>query len=133
DEDLKLGSIRSLTIQLGTVFKNHGPISGDITGQWKTTDPQKSRNAAIITVEDVTLTRDKRCAETPVQMYVDNILNKETTAKASDKDYWSIDDNIEYVAGRKPPIELGKLIDDMAVLGNRPLSVFSVMRPFNNS
>lgn len=116
DTDFKLGRVRELVIHAGTVFRNHGPISGDITAHWKSLDAQKSKNAALVTLGDVTLTAAKRCAETGVQMFVDGMLNTETAAKAADKDYWSIDDSIAYVPGRKPTIELGRLVDDMAVL-----------------
>lgn len=117
DEDFKLGRGKDLIVHSGTVFRNHGPISGDITAQWKSLDPQKSKNASFVTLEDATLTTAKRCVETRVEMFVDGILNTETSAKAADKDYWSIDDSIAYVPGRKPSVELGKLVDDMAVLG----------------
>jgi hypothetical protein len=116
DEDFKLGNVRQLTIQRSTVFRNHGPISGDITGKWKSTDPQKSRNAAVVTTEDATFTTSKRCAEVKVRTLVDNIRNTEATAESSDNEYWGIDDIIEYVPGRKPNIEFGKLVDDIAVV-----------------
>lgn len=116
DKEFKLGSVRELTIPNKAVFRNHGPITGDLTGSWRVTDPEKSRNAAIITTEAVTLTTAKRCAEVRVRMFVDGILNEQTSAKASDHDYWSIDDVLDYTPGHKPVIEFGKLVDDMAVL-----------------
>lgn len=116
DKEFKLGAVHEVRIPKGTVFRNHGPITGDITTSWHVVDPAKSKNAAIITTQDIVLTKAKRCEEAPVKMFVDGVLNKESKAIAADHDHWGIGDIIDYVPGRNPEIEIGKLVDDIAVI-----------------
>jgi hypothetical protein len=114
-DEFKLGSVREIKVLRGSIFRNGGPITGDITGAWRIVDIQKSRPTAIVTTEDVKVTKTRRCGEVHVQMLLDGSRNRETSAKASDNEVWSIDGVLDYLPGHKPVIELGRLVDDVAI------------------
>lgn len=126
--EVKLPQGRQLVVPKSAVFRNHGPISGDISGSWRIIEPRGSKQAALVTLEPITLSNTKRCADVAVSMYVDGILFRETAASAADRDHWSLADVPEYTPGRKPPIEFGKLIDDMSLLAQLRIDVTEVIR-----
>jgi hypothetical protein len=115
-KDVEFDSYREIKLPATTVFKDSGPLTRDVRDPWRPDGPAgNDRRAAIMTTEPVRLTKTKPCAETGVRMLVGKQF-KESSASAADRRVWQIDDVLEYspLAGR-PPVEFGKLIDDISV------------------
>lgn len=115
-KDMAFDSYREIKLPATTVFKDSGPFTGDVRDPWR---PEKQvsdqRWAAFITTDPVTLTKIKPCAEPGVRMLVGKLF-KEPSASGSDRRVWEIDDVLEYSpASGRPPVEFGKLIDDISV------------------
>lgn len=118
DEDVKLKPADAIELPASTVFQDDGPNTGSAE------DPDSwgyeakegfQRKAAIITLAPVTLKRGAVCATAPVKMYVAPLF-EETAQVASDRHIFAIDDVIDYpIPTKRPPVEIGKLIDDISV------------------
>jgi hypothetical protein len=115
-EDFAFDSYHEIKLPTKTVFRDSGPLTGDVRDPWR---PEKhvsdNKWVAFITTDPVTLTKAKPCAESGVRMLVGKLF-KEPSASASDRRVWDIDDVLEYspISGW-PPVEFGKLIDDISV------------------
>jgi hypothetical protein len=114
--DIVFDTFREIRLPPTTVFKDSGRLIGDIRtasldagNDWKL--------AAFITTDSVVLTRQRPCAEVGARMLIAPLFN-EPSASASEKHRWAIDAVLDYpIPANKPPIEIGKLIDDVSILG----------------
>jgi hypothetical protein len=115
-KEMEFDSYREIKLPATTVFRDSGPLTGDVRDPWR---PEKhlsdQRQAAFITTEPVTLTKAKPCVESGVRMLLGKLFG-ETSARVSDRRVWEIDDVLEYppTSGRLP-VEFGKLVDDISV------------------
>jgi hypothetical protein len=118
DDDVHLADADEVVLPATTVFEDDGPNIG------KAEDPSTWRYvvkegfkfpAQFVTLTAVSLGKGKPCAEARVQMLT-GMGGTETTKRASDNHVFVIDNVLDYpVPGDRPPIEIGKLIDDISV------------------
>jgi hypothetical protein len=118
DSDIHLRPKDEIVIPATTVFEDDGPNIG------KPEDPSTWRYevkegfkfpAQFLTLTAVSLRKSKPCAETKVQMLT-GAGGTETMKLASDNHIFAIDDVLDYpIPAERPPIEIGKLIDDISV------------------
>lgn len=118
DNDVHLGPIDEIVIPATTIFEDDGPNTG------KPEDPSTWRYevkegfkfpAQFLTLTAVSLRKSNPCAEAKVQMLT-GAGGTETTRRASDNHIFVIDDVLDYpIPTARPPVELGKLIDDISV------------------
>jgi hypothetical protein len=118
DNDIHLRAKDEIVIPATTVFEDDGPNTG------KPEDPSTWRYevkegfkfpAQFLTLTAVSLRKSKLCAEAKVQMLT-GAGGTETMKRASDKHIFVIDDVLDYpIPTERPPIEIGKLIDDISV------------------
>jgi hypothetical protein len=118
DGDIHLRPKDEIVIPATTVFEDDGPNVG------KPEDPSTWRYevkegfifpAEFVTLAAVSLRKSKPCAETKVQMRT-GAVGTETMKRASDNHIFVIDDVLDYpIPTERPPIEIGKLIDDISV------------------
>jgi hypothetical protein len=115
-KDVEFDSYREIKLPATTVFKDSGPLTGDVRDPWRPDGPAgNGRRAAIMTTSPVRLTKAKPCAESGVRMLVGGQF-KEQSASVTDKRVWQIDDVLEYSpSSGRPPVEFGQLIDDISV------------------
>ncbi len=127
DNEFDLGTAREVRLPAGSVFENDGPITGDLTGDWRVVEPRKLGRGAIVTMEGITLSRQKRCTEAGVRMNVTRVGDP-LVAKADDREHWVFKDVPDYKRGFRPPVELGRLVDEMAVAAQVRADVTGVVR-----
>jgi hypothetical protein len=118
DKDIHLSAKDEIVIPATTVFEDDGPNIG------KPEDPSTWRYevkegfkfpAQFLTLTAVSLRKSKPCAEARVQMLT-GAGGTETMKRASDNHIFVIDDVLDYpIPTERPPIEIGKLIDDISV------------------
>jgi hypothetical protein len=118
DNDVHLGPKDEIVIPATTVFEDDGPNTG------KPEDPSTWRYevkegfkfpAQFLTLTAVSLRKSKPCAEAKVQMLT-GAGGTETMKRASDNHIFVIDDVLDYpIPTERPPIEIGKLIEDISV------------------
>jgi hypothetical protein len=118
DNDVHLRPKDEIVIPATTVFEDDGPNTG------KPEDPSTWRYevkegfkfpAQFLTLTAVSLRKSKPCAEAKVQMLT-GTGGTETMKRASDNHIFVIDDVLDYpIPTERPPIEIGKLIDDISV------------------
>jgi hypothetical protein len=115
-KDMTFDDYRVIKLPPTSVFRDSGPLKGDVRDPWGLESQVSERRlAAFITTDPVTLTKAEPCAESGVRMLIGK-LYKEPFAIASDRRVWEIDDVLEYSpASGRPPVEFGKLIDDISV------------------
>ena len=115
-KDVEFDSYREIKLPATTVFKDSGPLTGDVRDPWRPDGPAgNDRRAAIMITEPVRLTKAEPCAESGVRMLVGRQF-KEQSASVTDKRVWQIDDVLEYSpSSGRPPVEFGQLIDDISV------------------
>ncbi|MGI8569520.1 MAG: hypothetical protein ACR2KT_10835 [Methylocella sp.] len=115
-KDMDFDSYREIKLPTKTVFKDSGHFEGDVRDPWRPGDlANDDKWAAFITTDPVTLTKTKPCAETGIRMLVGKQF-KEPSASAADRRVWQIEDVLEYsLSSGRPPVEFGKLIDDISV------------------
>jgi len=115
-KDMTFDSYREIKLPAKTVFKDSGLVSDNGRDPW---NPQghvgDAKWAAFVTTDPVTLTKAKPCAESRARMLIGPLM-KEPSASASDRRIYEIDDVLEYApASGRPPVEFGKLIDDISI------------------
>jgi hypothetical protein len=118
DNDVHLRPKDEIVIPATTVFEDDGPNTG------KPEDPSTWRYevkegfkfpAQFLTLTAVSLRKSKPCAEAKVQMLT-GAGGTETMKRASDNHIFVFDDVLDYpIPTERPPIEIGKLIDDISV------------------
>lgn len=116
--DVHLGDKDEIIIPATTVFEDDGPNTG------KPEDPATWRYeikegfkfpAQFLTLTAVSLRNSKPCAEAKVQMLT-GAGATETMKRASDNHVFVIGNVLDYpIPAERPPIEIGKLIDDISV------------------
>ncbi|WP_419828337.1 hypothetical protein [Methylobacterium sp.] len=118
DDDVKLKPADAIELPATTVLRDRGSNTGRAedpkTWHYEVNEGPTFRSA-IVTLASVTLKRSAPCATTPVKMYLGPIA--EAAAQAvSDHRVFTIDDVIDYpIPPKKPPVEIGKLIDDDSI------------------
>jgi hypothetical protein len=115
DEDVNFGGYRELKLPATVVFEDAGPLSGrkEDPSSWNYTP--SIHHAALVTLDPTIFTKSSRCSNVKVQMLVGPIWT-ERHAKASDDHVFTMTDVLDYpIPLQKPPIETGKLIDDVSV------------------
>ncbi|WP_162950210.1 hypothetical protein [Rhizobium jaguaris] len=133
DKDVHLKAQDEIIIPATTVFEDDGPNLG------KPEDPSTWHYevkegfqfpAQLLTLTAVSLQKSKPCAEAKVQMLT-GVGGTETTKRALDKHIFVIDDVLDYpIPTARPPVEIGKLIDDISVEAMLTTDVTqSVVRP----
>jgi hypothetical protein len=114
--DIAFDTFREIRLPPTTVFKDSGRLIGDIRTA-SLDDGNDSKLAAFITTDSVVLTKQRPCAEVGARMLIGPLFD-EPSASASEKHRWAIDDVLDYpIPTNKPSIEIGKLIDDVSILG----------------
>ncbi len=115
-KDVEFDSYSEIKLPEKTVFKDSGHLEGDVGDPWTpSSHASDDRWAAFVTTGSVTLTKTEPCAEAGVRMLVGTLF-KESSASATDQRVWHIEDVLEYSpASGRPPVEFGKLIDDISV------------------
>jgi hypothetical protein len=118
DKDVHLKPKDEIVIPATTVFEDDGPNTG------KPEDPSTWRYevkegfkfpAQFLTLNAVSLRKSKPCAEAKIQMLT-GAGGTETTKRASDNHIFAITDVLDYpIPTVRPPIEIGKLIDEISV------------------
>ncbi|WP_420967316.1 hypothetical protein [Bradyrhizobium sp. B120] len=118
DNDVHLRPKDEIVIPATTVFEDDGQNTG------KPEDPSTWRYevkegfkfpAQFLTLTAVSLRRSKPCAEAKVQMLT-GAGGTETTKRASDNHIFTMTDVLDYpIPSERPPIEIGKLIDDISI------------------
>lgn len=118
DEDLHLPAEAEVTLPPTTILEDEGPLKGqrDDPTTWASEIKEGSNwSGAIVTLDPAVLKMPSRCAEVSVKMYLDT-TSTEATQKAFDGHVFRIKDVVDYpIPDRKPPVELGRLIDDIRV------------------
>jgi hypothetical protein len=118
DNDVHLRPKDEIVIPATTVFEDKGPNTGKAgdpsTWHYEVKEGPILR-AAFLTLSAVSLRKGKTCAEAKVQMLTGPLWT-ETTKRASDDDVFAMTDVLDYpIPTERPPIEIGKLIDDISV------------------
>jgi hypothetical protein len=118
DNDVHLGDKDEIVIPATSVFEDDGPNTG------KPEDPSTWRYeikegfkfpAQFLTLTAVSLRKSEPCAEAKVQMLT-GAGGTETMKRASDNHIFVIGNVLDYpIPTERPPIEIGKLIDDISV------------------
>jgi hypothetical protein len=119
DSDVHLKPQDEIVIPATTVFEDNGPNTGksDYPSTWHYEIKAGFKfPAKILTLTAVSLRTSKPCAEANVQMLTGTVGGTETTKRAADKHIFVIDDVLDYpIPATRPPVEIGKLIDDISV------------------
>jgi hypothetical protein len=133
DKDVHLKPQDEIVIPATTVFEDDGPNLGKpedpSTWHYEVKEGFKFP-AQLLTLTAVSLQKSKPCAEAKVQMLT-GAGGTETTKRALDKHIFVIDDVLDYpIPTARPPVEIGKLIDDISVEAMLTTDVTqSVVRP----
>ncbi|HEX4409953.1 MAG TPA: hypothetical protein VH206_14370 [Xanthobacteraceae bacterium] len=117
DNDAHLGPNDELAIPATTVFEDDGPNGGkvDDPSSWAYETKEGFFHAALVTLSPIVLRQKARCAETKVQMLTDS-LRTATSETAAGHHLFAIADVLVYpIPAKQPPIEIGKLIDDISI------------------
>ena len=113
---IEFDTVREIRLPANTVFKDSGRLVGDL----RAASPrigEDSKRAAFITTDSVLLTKQRLCAEAGARMLITAIFD-EPSAGASERHRWEIEDVLDYqIPADKPRIEIGKLIDDISIVG----------------
>jgi hypothetical protein len=133
DKDVHLKPQDEIVIPATTVFEDDGPNIGqpDDPSTWRYEVKEGFKfPAQFLTLSPVSLRKSKLCAEAKVQMLT-GAGGTETMKRASDKHIFVIDDVVDYpIPTVRPPVEIGKLIDDISVEAMLTTDVTqSVVRP----
>ena len=117
DNDIHLRAKDEIVIPATTVFED-GPNIGkpEDSSTWRYEVKEGFKfPAQFLTLTAVSLRKSKPCAEAKVQMLT-GAGGTETMKRASDNHIFVIDDVLDYpIPTERPPIEIGKLIDDISV------------------
>ena len=120
-DDVKFDTYKQISIPATSVFKDWGTISAskDDPDHWAIphADPPTGEylQSAFVTMDAVTLSKAHRCAETRVKMLIAS-LARENSQTAAVNHLFALDDILDYpIPAERPPIEIGKLIDDMSI------------------
>ncbi|HTA99470.1 MAG TPA: hypothetical protein VK804_03260 [Bradyrhizobium sp.] len=118
DSDVHLRPKEEIVIPATTVFEDDGPNTGKpedpSTWGYEVKEGFKFR-AQFLTLTAVSLRQSKPCAEAKVQMLT-GAGGTEAMKRSSDNHVFVIDDVLDYpIPTVRPPIEIGKLIDDISV------------------
>jgi hypothetical protein len=119
DSDVHLGPKDEIVIPATTVFEDDGPNVGrpEDPSTWRYEIKEDFKfSARLLTLAPVSLGKAKPCAETKVQMLTGASGGTEAIKRASDNHVFVINDVLDYpIPTQRPPIEIGKLIDDISV------------------
>ncbi|WP_156164398.1 hypothetical protein [Bradyrhizobium sp. LTSP885] len=118
DNDVHLRPTDELVIPATTVFEDDGPNIGKLEdpSTWRYEAKEGFKlPAQFLTLNAVSLRSSKPCAEVNVQMLT-GAGAIEIARRAADNHIFVINDVLDYpVPTTRPPVELGKLIDDISV------------------
>jgi hypothetical protein len=118
DDAIHLKSTDKIVIPASTLFSDEGPNVGnpDNPDQWKLNGGERDWELAVLmTIEPVTLTQKSRCEPAKVQMATGRLGHLTSFTKAQNH-LFVMDDIVDYpIPLQAPPIEFGKLIDDMSI------------------
>jgi hypothetical protein len=119
DADVRLKPQDEIVVSATTVFEEKGSNSGNPKDPASWHYEIKERfglPAEIITLERVTLRTSNRCTEAKVQFLVRE-QERSTSKRVSNNHLFAMADVIDYpIPTARPPIEIGKLIDDVSIL-----------------
>jgi hypothetical protein len=133
DKDIRLNAKDEVVIPATTVFEDDGPNLGQMedpsTWRYEVKEGFKFP-AQFLTLSSVSLRKSNPCAEAKVQMLT-GASGAEAMKRASEKHIFVIDDVLDYpIPAARPPVEIGKLIDDISVQAMLTTDVTqSVVRP----
>jgi hypothetical protein len=133
DKDIHLNAKDEIVIPATTVFEDDGPNVGqpEDPSTWRYEVKEGFKfPAQFLTLSSVSLRKSSPCAEAKVQMLT-GAGGTETMKRASEKHIFVIDDVLDYpIPAARPPVEIGKLIDDISVRAMLTTDVTqSVVRP----
>jgi hypothetical protein len=133
DKDIHLNAKEEIVIPATTVFEDDGPNVGqpEDPSTWRYEVKEGFKfPAQFLTLSSISLRKSKPCAEAKVQMLT-GAGGIETMKRASEKHIFVIDDVLDYpIPAARPPVEIGKLIDDISVEAMLTTDVTqSVVRP----
>jgi hypothetical protein len=133
DKDIHLNPKDEIVIPATTIFEDDGPNIGqpEDPSTWRYEVKEGFKfPAQLLTLSSVSLRKSKPCAEAKVQMLT-GAGGTETMKRASEKHIFVIDDVLDYpIPAARPPVEIGKLIDDISVEAMLTTDVTqSVVRP----
>jgi hypothetical protein len=118
DRDVHLADKDEVVIPASTVFEDDGPNIGkpDDPSTWRYEIKEGFKfPAQFLTLTAVSLGKGKPCADAKVEMLT-GTGGTETTKRASDNHVFVIDNVLDYpIPTERPPIEIGKLIDNISV------------------
>jgi hypothetical protein len=118
DDTVYLKPPDKIVIPASTLFSDEGPNVGNPGNpdQWKLKGGERDWELAVLTtLEPVTLTQNSRCGEAKVQMATGRLGHLASFTKAQNH-LFVMDDIVDYpIPPKTPPIEFGKLIDDMSI------------------
>jgi hypothetical protein len=118
DDTVPLKPTDKIVIPASTLFSDQGPNVGnpDNPDQWKLRGGERGWDLAVLmTIESVTLTQKSRCASAKIQMATGRLGHLTSFTKAQNH-IFVMDDIVDYpIPPKAPPIEFGKLIDDMSI------------------
>jgi hypothetical protein len=118
DDTVRLKPTDKIVIPASALFSDEGPNVGsaDNPDQWKLKGGERDWELAVLmTLEPVTLTQKSRCEEAKVQMATGR-LGHLTSFTKTQNHLFVMSDIVDYpIPPKAPPIEFGKLIDDMSV------------------
>jgi hypothetical protein len=116
DDTVHLKPTDKIVIPASTLFSDEGPNVGnpDNPDQWKLRGGERDWDLAVLmTIESVTLTQKSRCASAKIQMATGRLGHLTTKTQ---NHIFVMDDIVDYpIPPKAPPIEFGKLIDDMSI------------------
>jgi hypothetical protein len=115
DQNITFKTFKEIVLPATTVFGDQGVFHGKKEDSSTWVFDGSIQNGAIVSAGPIVLTKVNHCADVKVRM----LVRSESDAKfraASDSHYFSVDDVVDYpIPAKKPPIEFGKLVDDMSV------------------
>jgi hypothetical protein len=120
-DDVKFDTYKELSIPATSVFKDWGAVSvsKDDPDHWAIPHGElptgEHTYAAFVTLDAVTLSKTHRCAETKVKILIAPLAS-DSSQMAAVNHLFAPDDILDYpIPTKRPPIEIGKLIDDMSI------------------
>jgi hypothetical protein len=120
-DDVKFDTYKEISIPATSAFKDWGAISAskDDPDHWAIPHGElptgEHLHAAFVTLDAVTLSKANRCAETRVKMLIAPLASDGSQTIAVNH-LFALDDVLDYpIPTKRPPIEIGELIDDMSI------------------
>jgi hypothetical protein len=120
-EDVKFDTYKEISIPPTSAFRDWGIISAskDDPGHWAIPHGElpagEHLHAAFVTLDAVNLSKTHRCGETRVKMLVAPLAS-DSSQTAAVNHLFALDDVLDYpIPTKRPPVEMGTLIDDMSI------------------